>query len=69
LTTTTRLGNVEAEHLELPRVHALAAMADHHELDAAQVEQGRRAHVGRHVLQDAAAADIAAIRQLDHLGF
>src|SRR5262245_9063511 len=34
------LGDVESEHLELTRVHALAAMADHHELDAAEVEQG-----------------------------
>ena len=64
-----RLGDVEAEHLELPRIHALAAVADHHELDAAQVEQCRRSHVGRHVLQHAAAADVAAVGQLHDLGF
>src|SRR5258707_12254896 len=32
-----RLGNVEAEHLELPRAHALPRLADHHDVDDAQV--------------------------------
>src|SRR4029453_9938527 len=41
-----RLGDVQAEHLELHRVHALAAVGDDHELDAAEIEQGRGAHVG-----------------------
>src|SRR5882672_8597454 len=63
-----RLGDVQPEHLELHRVHALAAVGDDHELDAAEVEQSRGAHVGRYVLQHAAAADILAVAQLGDLG-
>src|SRR4051812_1543221 len=39
-------GDVEPEALELARIHALAAMGDHHDLDATEIEQRRRAHVG-----------------------
>src|SRR5579872_4183370 len=62
------LGDVDAKDLELHWVHALAADRDDGDSDAAEVEQGGGAHVGRDILRVAAAADILAVAEFDYLG-